>query len=60
MQQVLRLPPGSHFELTKAEARAIFTDMLENPPPFDENKWRRIDREMKQIRRMWGSIERDV
>lgn len=57
---MLAEPFGAPIDLTLEEARAIVQYHLDNPPPYDAEEVDRRLREMRKIRRMWGSILRDV
>jgi hypothetical protein len=60
MKQVLVQPVGTPINLTKAEARAILDEMLKNPRPYNAKEAERAHRELRRIRRMWGSVMRDL
>ncbi len=57
---MLAQPVGSPVDLTPEELHAIFKDMIDNPPPYDAKKAERELRELRKIRRMWGSLIRDL
>jgi hypothetical protein len=60
MKEILAQPVGSPMDLTREEAEAIVREMIENPRPYDRKKAERDIRELRKIRRMWGSLLRDV
>jgi hypothetical protein len=60
IQKMLAEPFGSPIDLTREEARAIIQHHLDNPPPYDPKEADRRLRELRKIRRMWGSVLRDI
>jgi hypothetical protein len=60
LKEILSQPVGTSMELTRDEALAIVKDMLEHPGPYRAAEARRAHAELRKIRRMWGSIARDV
>ena len=60
IKKMLAEPFGAPIDLTREEARAIIQYHLDNPRPFDAKEADRRLRELRKIRRMWGSVLRDV
>lgn len=60
LKKILSQPVGSPMDLTPEEMRAIVQEMIDSPQPYDEKKAERDLRELKKIRRMWGSVIRDL
>jgi len=60
IKKMLAEPFGSPIDLTREEALAIIQYHLDNPRPYDAKEADRRLRELRKIRRMWGSVLRDV
>lgn len=56
LRQILSEPVGTPMKLTKAEARAIIQEHLENPGPYDAEKADRAIRDLRKIRRESGAL----
>lgn len=60
IKKMLAEPFGAPMDLTREEALAIIQYHLDNPKPYDAQEAERRLRELRKIRRMWGSVLRDV
>lgn len=60
IKKMLAEPFGAPMDLTREEALAIIQYHLDNPKPYDAKEAERRLRELRKIRRMWGSVLRDV
>lgn len=58
MREILSQPVGTPIDFTRDEALAIVRDMIENPRPVDEKALAKAHRELKEIRKMWGTFAR--
>ena len=56
LKQILSEPVGTPMELTDEEARAIIHEHLQDPRPYDREGAERAHKELRKIRRMWGSV----
>ncbi len=60
IKKMLAEPFGAPIDLTREEALDIIQYHLDNPKPYDAKEADRRLRELRKIRRMWGSVLRDV
>lgn len=60
IKKMLGEPFGAPIDLTREEALAIVQYHLDNPRPYDAKEADRRLRELRKIRRMWGSVASDV
>lgn len=59
IKKMLAEPFSSPIDLTREEALAIIQYHLNNPKPYDAREADRRLRELRKIRRMWGSVIRE-
>lgn len=60
LKEIISQPVGSPMDLTPEEMRAIVEELIHSQEPYDKKKAERDLRELKKIRRMWGSALRDL
>lgn len=60
LKEILAQPVGSPMDLTPEEMRAIVDFNLNDPRPYDKVAADKALRELRKIRKMWGSMIRDL